>query len=113
VRGNAIKGWARLNDDVRHWQGALKDASAVWLCKDCLLKRAADFSPVYVKRRNKLDMVAAIAADRVAHETLDCRTVAIAIVFDTLDQGTGAIADAGNGNFNFLSHRHDIFTLPT
>jgi len=32
--------------------------------------------------------------------------LAIAVVFDTLHQGTGTIADAGNGYFNLISYRH-------
>jgi hypothetical protein len=112
VRGNAIENRTRLDNDVRHRQSTLKDSSAVWLCEDCLLKRAADFASVYIKRRNKLDIATAIAADRVAHDTLDCRTLAFSVVFDPLDQRTGAIADTGNGYFNVLSHRHGILMLP-
>jgi len=39
-------------------------------------------------------------------DALDCAILAVAVIFHTLDQGTGAIADAGDGYLDFLSHRH-------
>jgi len=83
----------------------LKDLGAVRLCEDRFLERAADLAPVYVKRRDELDIAAAITADGVAHNTIEYSGLAIAVVFDTLHQGTGAIADAGNGYFNLVLHR--------
>src|SRR5258708_30749625 len=60
---NAIEYRTHLNDDVRHRQGALKDAGAVWLCEDRLLERVTDFAPVYVKPRDKFDIATAITTD--------------------------------------------------
>jgi hypothetical protein len=48
----------------------------------------------------------------VAHDALERSALAIAVVLDTLDQGTGAIAYAGNGYFNILSHRHGTLIEP-
>jgi hypothetical protein len=72
-----------------------------------------DLASVYVKRRDKFDITTAIAADRVAHDALGRHTLAIPIVFNPLNERASAIADTGDGYFNFLSHRHATFRLPT
>src|SRR5262249_23198915 len=102
------EGGAGLQDDVGHRKRALKNAGAVRLCENRLFERVTDFSAVDVEGRHKLDIAALIAADGGTHDAFDRGSLARAIVFDALNQGTGAIADAGNGYFNFLSHRHAI-----
>ena len=104
VRRHPVEHRTGLNDDIRHRQGALKDAGAVWLGEDRLLQRVTDLAPVYVKRRDKLDVATAIAADGLAHDAVERRAVAVAIVFHALHQRTGAIADAGDGYFDILLH---------
>ena len=104
VRRNPVEYRASLNDDVRHRQSALKDARAVWLCEDSLLERVANFAPVYVKRRDKFDIAAAIAANGLVHDAFDRNALAIAVVLHALHQRAGAIADAGNGYFDVVSH---------
>ena len=61
-RRNPVENRTSLNDDIRHRQGALEDAGAVRLGEDRLLERVADFAPVNVKRRDKLDVATAVAA---------------------------------------------------
>jgi hypothetical protein len=68
----------------------------------------ADFSTVDVEGRYKLDVAALVAADGGAHDAFHRSSLASAIVFNALNQGTGAIAHTGHGYFNFLSHRHAI-----
>ena len=84
MRSYPIKHGAGLNNHVRHREGALKDAGAVWLGEDRLVQRATDFAPVYVKRRDKGDVGTAIAADRWAHHALDRSALAMAVIFHAL-----------------------------
>src|SRR5262249_4677253 len=92
-------------------QGTLKDAGTVRFGEDRFLERVADLAPVDVERGDKLDIATTIATDGGAHHALERSALAAAIIFDALNQGTGAVADAGNGYFNILSHRHDTPTL--
>src|SRR5262249_22490623 len=89
----------------------LKNAGAVWLGEDGLFERPPDFASIYVKRGNKLDIAAAIAANGAAHDALKRSTLATAVVFNALNQGTGTISDASNRHFNVLSFRHRSLAL--
>jgi hypothetical protein len=84
----------------------LKDARAVWLCEDSLLKRVANLAPVYVKCRDKFHIATAIAANGLVHDAFDRNALAIAVVLHALHQRAGAIADAGNGYFDVVSQTH-------
>jgi len=69
-------------------------------------------APVDVECRDELDVAATIAADGLAHDAVERGILAIAVIFDTLDKGACAIANTGNGRFNFLSHRHGTSPCP-
>src|SRR4029078_5004144 len=103
---NAIQYRAHLHDDIRDGQCTLENTGAVRLCEDCLFEWAADLALVYVECRNKLDVAAAITADRRAHHTFHRGTVLIPIEFDTLHQGAGTIAHAGNGYLDLVCPGH-------
>ena len=60
-----------------HRQRALEDPRAVRLGEDRLLERMADFAPVDVERGDELDVAAAIAADRLAHDAFERSAAAI------------------------------------
>ena len=99
---------AGLDDHIRHRQGALEDAGAVRLGKDRLFERPADLAAVDVEGRHELDVGAAITADRRAHDALERRTLSVAVIFDALHQRAGAVADTGDGHFNFLRHAESV-----
>jgi len=63
-----------------------------------------DLAPVYIKRRDELDVATAIATDGSAHDAFDRCASSILVVFDPLHQRAGAVADASDGYAYFLLH---------
>ena len=55
---------------------------------------------------DKFDIAAAIAANRGTHDALERTNMATAVIFDTLHQGAGAIADARNSYFDRFLRRY-------
>ena len=86
VRGDSVEDRTGLNDDVRHRQRALKDARAIRLCENGFFQRMTDFAPVDVERGDKLDVTAAIPADRMPHHAFERSTLTIPVVLDPLYQ---------------------------
>jgi hypothetical protein len=82
----------------------LKNASAVRLREDCFFQGPADLSSVDIESRDELHIAAKITPDRLAHDSVDRRARAIPVVFYTLHQRTGAIADPGNGHLDIFAH---------
>src|SRR5262245_22672135 len=111
VRGYTVKHRTHLNDHIRHRQRALKHARAVRLCEDGLLERTPHLPAVDIEGGDKFDIAAAVSANGRAHDAVETFTLAVAIVFDALHQGTGTIANHGNGHFYVIAFRLRALTF--
>ena len=104
MRRYAVELGTHLDDDVRHRQRALEDASVVRLGEDRLLERPADLALIDVECRNELDVARAVAADDLVHNAVERRVAAAAVIFHALHQCAGAIADPGDGDLDVFWH---------
>ena len=102
MRRDAVELGTRLDDDVRNRQRALEDPGAVRLGEDRLLERPADLAPVDVEGGDELDVARSVAADGLAHDAVERRVAAVAVIFHALHERAGAIADAGDGDLDLL-----------
>ncbi len=90
-----------LHGDARLGELSLEDGGVVGLGEDGLFDRLADFALVDVEGGDDLDVLKAVAADVIVHES---RRVLgrMLIELEALDERARAVADADDGQFHLF-----------
>ena len=96
--GYPVEELAHLDRHLGRGEVIRDELCAVGFVEDGLLDRKADFALVDVERANHLDVLRAVTADLVVHETQEFGLAVgggqTPVKLKTLNQGAGSITDA-------------------
>ena len=101
VLTEAVTGRAALHGDTGDRHVLAELVRVVHAGEDCLVEVFADLGSINVERRDKLDVLDAIATEHIVHDAGDLLIVlGILVIFDALNERRGAVAHASDCHAN-------------